>query len=530
MHDLEGSALPVPVEERAPQHPGRPAVTHEGWSPPDGVLERVRTRPAGSAELVVPRSGGHRHRTTGGAPTLSLPKPSSGNPLPGRGRLEQQQRIIRRRMAAWPVTRAHHTPGATHVRPGKPNGVGSIRHPTGLLPSAGLRMGDPAADEAPVSRLRRVLVLISLLVAGAVAGPVAASALLAPVVVLGPATVLSRQPPPPPTSGATSSQLGLFEDLQYLTGSALDARLGDYQALGVQWARFQLLWANVQRSGPGSYDWAPVDELVTKLGQRGIRPLAVVGTTPPWAARVAGCSQDTCAPTDPAQLAAFARTAATRYAGKIAAYELWNEPNTATFYAPAPDPVAYTRLLRATYPAIKGADPRATVVTGGLAPAVTVLTASGAAQTVQPVDFVATMYWNGAHDAFDAVGWHPYSYPQMPGGSDPGSAWVQLYGSPLNVRGLMVANGDGNKTVWATEYGAHTDPAGEGYVTEAQQAAHLASGIDAWRTYSWAGPMIVYQLRDRGTDYADRENFFGLQRYDGTNKPGYGAVATRVRR
>lgn len=367
--------------------------------------------------------------------------------------------------------------------------------------------------------------LTALLVVGALtAEPVSAGAAsTAPGnVVLGPATVLTRV-----DTADTNSQLGLFEDLQYLTGSALDTRLDEYQALGVHWARFQLLWANVQRWGPASYDWAPVDELVTKLGQRGIRPLAVLGTTPPWAARVAGCNRDTCAPTDPAQLAVFARTAATRYSGKIAAYELWNEPNTANFYAPAPDPVAYTRLLRATYPAIKGADAQVTVVTGGLAPAVTVLDAVGAAQTVQPVDFVATIYANGGRGSFDAVGWHPYCYSQYPGGSDPGSAWVQLYGSPRNVRALMVANGDGSKKIWATEFGAHTDPAGEGYITEAAQAAYLGSGIDQWRTYSWAGPMILYQLRDRGTDRADRENYFGLERYDGSHKPAYTTVSSR---
>lgn len=337
-------------------------------------------------------------------------------------------------------------------------------------------------------------------------------------------------PPPVVDTTASSNQLGLFEDLQYLTGAALDARLDEFQALGVQWARFQLLWANVQRGGPASYDWTPTDNLVRELGERGIRPLAVLGTTPPWAARAAGCTQDTCAPTDPAQLAAFARTAATRYSGQIAAYELWNEPNTAIFYAPAPDPVGYTRLLRATYPAIKGADARATVMTGGVAPAVTQLSASGVARTVQPVEFLSTIYANGGRGSFDAVGWHPYSYPQMPGGSDPGSAWVQLYGSALNVRGLMVANGDGGKKIWATEFGAHTDPAGEGYITESAQASYLGSGIDQWRTYSWAGPMIVYQLRDRGTDRADRENFFGLQRFDGSRKPAYAQVAARATR
>jgi len=41
--------------------------------------------------------------------------------------------------------------------------------------------------------------------------------------------------------------------------------------------------------------------------------------------------------------------------------------------------------------------------------------------------------------------------------------------------------------------------------------------------------MVLYQLRDRGTDTRDRENFFGLQRADGTGKPAYRAVASAIR-
>ena len=47
---------------------------------------------------------------------------------------------------------------------------------------------------------------------------------------------------------------------------------------------------------------------------------------------------------------------ATRYKGKVSAYEVWNEPNGKVFWDPEPDAAQYTELLKAAYPAIKAAE------------------------------------------------------------------------------------------------------------------------------------------------------------------------------
>jgi len=327
-----------------------------------------------------------------------------------------------------------------------------------------------------------------------------------------------------PTPTKWSGGYGLFEDTQYLTGTALSARLDEYKAVGVQWARFQLLWSTIQSGGPTSYDWKPVDDLVAGLLARGIRPIAVIGTTPLWASRPAGCAAVTCAPADPAQFAAFAARAAARYAPRgVHTWEVWNEPNSATFWKPAPDVASYTVVLKQTYAAIKAADPLATVITGGVAPAVTT------SWSIAPLEFLAGIYFNGGQGSFDGVGWHPYTYPRMPGTVDNGDAWYQMYGPANSARAQMTAHGDAAKKIWATEFGAHTDPLGEGYVTDAGQAAMFRTGLTLWASYPWAGPMIGYMLRDRGTDTADRENFFGLTRYDGSPKATFATFTSLVR-
>jgi len=42
--------------------------------------------------------------------------------------------------------------------------------------------------------------------------------------------------------------------------------------------------------------------------------------------------------------------------------------------------------------------------------------------------------------------------------------------------------------------------------------------------------MIGYMLRDRGTNTADRENFFGLTRFDGSPKAAYTTFISLVRK
>jgi polysaccharide biosynthesis protein PslG len=343
----------------------------------------------------------------------------------------------------------------------------------------------------------------------------------------GPGSPLFREPvtTPGPTvpPGSLGSRLGFFEDFEYLSGAALDRRLDQIAATGAKWARFQLLWNSVQSGGPTKHWWKPFDDLVAGLRARGIQPIAVLGTTPPWA-REPGCSVETCAPADPAAFAGFAAEAAARYAPEgLRTWELWNEPNVDTFWKPNPDPGRYAALLKTTYVAIKGVDPGATLLTGGLAPTDDRFDTGGGPSRIAPLEFFQRLYDSGAHGYFDAVGWHPYTYPRMPGTSGLDDAWWQAYGPALNLRSMMAAHGDSGKQVWATEFGAHTDPDGEGYVDEATQARIIRSGISQWSAFPWSGPMILYRYQDSGTDLSDRDMFFGLVRADGTPKPALAA-------
>jgi hypothetical protein len=284
---------------------------------------------------------------------------------------------------------------------------------------------------------------------------------------------------------------------------------------GARWLRVDLNWASIQMNGPDSYEWTAFDRVVIGAERRRMNVLGLLLYTPSWA-RPRGTSPVS-APS-PGAYAAFAAAAVRHYAALgVHAYEVWNEPNTTGFWQPAPSPAAYTALLRAAYVAIKGADPWATVVTGGLSPA---LNRDG---NYAPVDFLAGMYAAGAKGFFDAVGHHPYCWPAFPGAADRWSAWFQMYGTSPSLRSVMVANGDGDKKIWATEFGAPTNGPRGTYVSARKQAAMVKHAYRLFARYGWGGPLFLYQGRDLGNDRSTDQDFFGFLKPDFTPKPAYAA-------
>ncbi len=248
-------------------------------------------------------------------------------------------------------------------------------------------------------------------------------------------------------------------DLYFASPAQMDAALDQMQAMGVNTVRIGIPWAGINPI-PGYYNWSQDDYLINAANARGMGVLAVITTTPGWAndPNAPGVYG---APASPAAYGQFAGLAAQRYAGKVSAYEIWNEPNAAPYYGPQPDPAGYTRLLQAAYPAIKAADPTATVVGGVVGSTVTYQNL-----TLNPVTFVDEMYQNGAQGYFDALSFHPYQYttPFSQGAYNPNNPIVQL----ADIHDLMVANGDAGKLIWASEYGEPSSVAGD-----ANQAVYL---------------------------------------------------------
>jgi hypothetical protein len=130
------------------------------------------------------------------------------------------------------------------------------------------------------------------------------------------------------------------------------------------------------------------------------------------------------------------------------------------------------------------------------------------------------MYAAGAAGNFDALSYHPYLYTKLFSTPSPYPS------APINqvaaLHDLMVANGDGNKKIWATEYG---QPAG--IVSEASQAAYIGDFLRAWRNLDYAGPAFIHTIRDY-TSSSPNSSTFGVFRNDWSAKPAVGVIKTVI--
>ncbi len=190
----------------------------------------------------------------------------------------------------------------------------------------------------------------------------------------------------------------------------------------------------------------------------------------------------------------------------MSAVEIWNEPNGAMFYTPAPDPAGYVALLKAAYPRVKAVDANVVVLGGSM----------GAVPdfgnvNINPVTFLQQMYAAGGRNFFDALAFHPYHY------STKFSDGMTVAASPVDMvmgmRRIMIANNDAAKKIWVTEYGQPSSQGGD-----AQEKTFLTDMLTKWQELPYAGPMFVYTTRDRYTGSGDPEATYGIYHTDWTPK------------
>jgi hypothetical protein len=337
-------------------------------------------------------------------------------------------------------------------------------------------------------------------------------------------STIAAAPAPPPTTSSAGSQYGVAAgwQLPWMSASDQATYYNSNQAMGAGWLRFDINWTSIQAGGPTSYHWAPPDAVVKRAQTHGMQILGTIAYTPAWA-RASGTT-DKYPPTNTSDYGNFCKATAQHFGPMgVHAYEVWNEPNLAGFFSPSPNIAKYTAMLKACYSAIKSVDPNSIVMTGGTAPAGS-YNDPGSSYNINPINFLEGIYANGGKGYFDAVAHHPYSFPYDPSTAQAWSPWYQMFGTSPSLRSVMTANGDGSKKIWGTEWGAPTNgPSGSGYVSETTQAAQVTQAFKLWTSYSWTGPLFVYDFRDDGTSTSTRENFFGLVRYDWSQKPAWAA-------
>jgi hypothetical protein len=299
------------------------------------------------------------------------------------------------------------------------------------------------------------------------------------------------------------------------TDADMDHELDMASAAGSNVVRVDVAWSSLETGGKGALSQWYVDKLdrfVAGAQSRGMKVLADLWSTPCWASSAPDSLKQNCdgswwdrgvqlyAPTDPTDFGNIAKWVTSRYGSKLAALEVWNEPNNPSgqFWKTTNGdlPGAYAGLVKATYPLAKAGDPNVPVIVGSL---------SGTDRT-----FLRSLYADGIKGSEDGIAVHPYNDSRG-------------FGGLTALHGDMVAQGD-NNPVYVTEFGWPTGSDSQWHVSDTDQSTDIRNGYADLGQLPWVALASLYNLRDKGTDPSDMEQNFGVVRRDYSPKPAYAAL------
>lgn len=208
------------------------------------------------------------------------------------------------------------------------------------------------------------------------------------------------------------------------------------------------------RSVPGQpYDWSYFDELVSNTTTNGITLIPILYGVPPW--RSAGLSSTPVHDRVSRDQWHDLLVAMVRRYGPDGAYwklhpaapyrpietwQVWNEPNSKTWWGPKPDPREYATLLRRSSRTIHDLDPAAEVLTAGI-----VARPTNPYAIKGPRFLRKLLAARGVAAAVDGVAYHPYA------------ATVRAVNSQLTKARSVLDHAGVRVPLWVTEIGWGTD-------------------------------------------------------------------------
>jgi hypothetical protein len=286
---------------------------------------------------------------------------------------------------------------------------------------------------------------------------------------------------------------------------------------------------------PGEWNFTRADDVVAEVEAKGLKLVARLSDSPEWAYPGAtgkkGVDFVDAPPDDLADFANYCGALAARYRGRIAAYQVWNEPNLSREWGgQSPDAAGYVGILQACSEAIHAADPQAIVISAGLAPTGTW------DNTATPDDaFFEAMYDAGFQHYADVAGVNApgYNFPPEISPEEALNRGGQRFGTFRRVedlRQIMVARRDAARQMAILEMGWTTDPINPNYswfaVTDEEKADYFVRAYQYaalhWRP--WMGLMTAIYIPDPAWG-PDREEFWWGITFDKRGRGGQAFVA-----
>lgn len=310
------------------------------------------------------------------------------------------------------------------------------------------------------------------------------------------------------------------------------------QQMGFTWVKQNIAWRDVEGQAKGHYEWENADNVVRRVGKRGnLKLLVRLDRQPFWSQAPGTPALDNAPPANLQDFGDFCYALAARNKGKIAAYQVWNEPNLAREWGnQPPNPAQYVELLKVCYINIKTADPDALVISAGMA-----ATGTSRNEAMPDAEFIEKMYQAGASPYFDVLGVNAPGYKAPPemspaevaSRSDLGGQRFFAFRHVEDIRDIMVKYGDADKQIAILEFGWTTDPLHPEYawhaVTEQQQADYLVRAYQyAYEHWSpWIGLMSMLTLADPEWTEQDEQYWWAISYPDWPEnkvRPAYEAL------
>jgi hypothetical protein len=294
-----------------------------------------------------------------------------------------------------------------------------------------------------------------------------------------------------------------------LASADREVQLAD--AMNAKAIRVEVSWSTLEPLAAGQVDpraLAITDRLVSDAAADGIRVILLADLTPCWASSAPAALRRKCVaqqpsaarswpPRNPSDYAAYVRFLAARYGTRLAAIEIWNEPDQANedYFAGPDKPQRYAAILRTAYTAIKQANPQVLVLGGSI------VGSNGL--------FLRALYAAGIKGYYDGLSVHYYHL---------------TLASLRSIHEVQLANGD-NKPLWLDEFGwssclPHDKIQQEqACVSRQTQAQNLSNIFRSLATSTYVAAAIVYKLQS--SPHED----FGALSATGEEKPAFAALS-----
>jgi polysaccharide biosynthesis protein PslG len=236
--------------------------------------------------------------------------------------------------------------------------------------------------------------------------------------------------------------------------------------------------------GVDTYNWDNLDAIVGQMQSLGMSITYVISACPQWLAKYPNNPYpapwlgpgSNSMPSDMDEANKFFWNLSTRYAGRIQAYEIWNEPQLSDFLYPYNDVELgdLATMTKRAYSTIKTCDGGARIVAASLLPRAS---SGGMSKASKYLDAIRANGWNV--DLFNC-----HIYPNIGEGPD-------VWGSMLSdCRGTIASYGAPSGEVWVTETNFDllgstiSEEAAPGYVDGAYAQAG-AQGVTEVYWYGW---------------------------------------------